>query len=604
MKPIYAGNNRYLSQLPELKNGLPFGIFSKRATDVGGTFVTLQSDNNYIIVCPTRDLVDSITSDENSPYKVFSVYDKVLQKHFKEYVLTNKIHKIAVTYDSLPKVIDWLIKFNYDFTEYNVLVDEYHLLLDDMGFRQKAINKLVNILKRFKHYTLMSATPIPENFLPNNLKELPFTEVIWENQRVLMPTRIKTGNVYKTTVALINEFQSGLFLEHNGVNTKVEELYIFLNSVNGIMEVLSTCKLSNDDVKIVCSDTIRNNTVLGNYKVSTTISPNKKINFFTKKGFQGCNLFSNNALVVVVSDGKKAHTLIDVETTMYQIVGRLRTNDKYDNIFKDRIWHIFSTRRNVQTESDFQLQLADTKLETEIVMSTYNKLSKLERQVYSKRMKIDDLICFYDEEADSYIYSELKEEYLKHNFNLCNHIYTNGLTLRDSYINAKLEISNEIYANCDEVILKKIITVSFKELLQNYIELRKSNSNDEIIKRYELEHPIFKEAYELLGTKGISTCNFVESAIQELIYAKSDKTMMLLYKEFYNIVGENNFIDSKTAKEIIKSIYTKHKVISGKSTVTVLNGCKWFEVVETSKKINGKTTHGIRVNKIEREYNF
>jgi hypothetical protein len=388
-----------------------------------------------------------------------------------------------------------------------------------------------------------------------------------------MPTRIKTGNVYKTTVNLINEFNSGLFLEHNGVNTKVEELYIFLNSVNGIKEILSTCKLSNEVVKVVCSDTIRNNTVLGEIMISTTISPNKKINFFTKKGFQGCNLFSNNALVIVVSDGKKAHTLIDVETTMYQIVGRLRTNEEYDNIFKDRIWHIFSTRRTVQNDNDFIEQLAELKQETEIVITTYNKLNKLERQVYSKRMDIDDLICFYDEDADSYIYSELKEEYLKHNFNLCNHIYTNGLTLRDSYKNAKLETGKEIYANCDETILKKIITVGFKELLINYIELRKSNKDEEMINRYELEHPIFKEAYDLLGVKGISTCNYVESAIQELIYAKSDKTMSLLFNEFFKIVGENNFIDNKTAKEIIKSIYAKHKIKSGKCAVTVLNNC-------------------------------
>lgn len=104
MKQIYANEYRYLSQIPELKNGLPFGIFSKRATDVGGTFVTLQTNTNYIIVCPTKDLVDSIVADKNSPYKVFGVYGKVLQKDFKEYVTNNKIHKIAVTYDSLPKV--------------------------------------------------------------------------------------------------------------------------------------------------------------------------------------------------------------------------------------------------------------------------------------------------------------------------------------------------------------------------------------------------------------------------------------------------------------------------------------------------------------------
>jgi hypothetical protein len=47
-----------------------------------------------------------------------------------------------------------------------------------MGFRDKAINILVNLLQRFKHYTLMSATPISEEFLPNSFKDLPFTEMV------------------------------------------------------------------------------------------------------------------------------------------------------------------------------------------------------------------------------------------------------------------------------------------------------------------------------------------------------------------------------------------------------------------------------------------
>jgi len=47
-----------------------------------------------------------------------------------------------------------------------------------MGFRDKAINNLVNLLKRFKHYTLMSATPISEDFLPSSFKALPFTEMV------------------------------------------------------------------------------------------------------------------------------------------------------------------------------------------------------------------------------------------------------------------------------------------------------------------------------------------------------------------------------------------------------------------------------------------
>jgi len=33
---------RYLSEIPEFKNGLPHGILNKKSTDVGGTFAALK----------------------------------------------------------------------------------------------------------------------------------------------------------------------------------------------------------------------------------------------------------------------------------------------------------------------------------------------------------------------------------------------------------------------------------------------------------------------------------------------------------------------------------------------------------------------------------
>lgn len=40
---INAGSARYLSEIKEFEEGLPHGVLSKKATDVGGTFATLKS---------------------------------------------------------------------------------------------------------------------------------------------------------------------------------------------------------------------------------------------------------------------------------------------------------------------------------------------------------------------------------------------------------------------------------------------------------------------------------------------------------------------------------------------------------------------------------
>ena len=57
---INGGNARYLGELERFKDGIPFGIVNKTKTDVGGTYVAANCSSNYIIVCPFKDLVDSI----------------------------------------------------------------------------------------------------------------------------------------------------------------------------------------------------------------------------------------------------------------------------------------------------------------------------------------------------------------------------------------------------------------------------------------------------------------------------------------------------------------------------------------------------------------
>ena len=102
----------------------------------------------------------------------------------------------------------------------------------------------------------------------------------------------------------------------NGELREVEQLFIFLNSVTTIKQVAETLELDKDEVKICCASKQRNRQILGTYPVESVIAPNKRIDFFTKKCFQGCNLFSNNGLIIVASDAYRTQTLVDVCTTM------------------------------------------------------------------------------------------------------------------------------------------------------------------------------------------------------------------------------------------------------------------------------------------------
>ena len=602
---IQSNGKRYLSEFPEFAEGLPFGILNKKITDAGGSFTALScKDINYIIVVPYKDLVDSLVNDKNSPYKVFGIYGGVQYMDFKEYLLNNNIHKIVVTYDSFPKVIEWIKRNNFELNNYKLLVDEFHLILEDMGFRYRAIDTLMSNVRYFNHYTFMSATPINEEFLTSMFKELPYTEIEWNTLRYIRPVKISTTNVYTATVKLINKFlNNDLVLEDkNGNNTKVEELYIFLNSVVGIKQIIQSSDIEEEDIKIVCADTIRNKYTMSNLVINKITDPNAKINFFTKKGFQGCNLFSNNGLVVVLSDGKKANTIVDIETTLYQIAGRLRTNKDFDNVFKHIIWHIYSERKNVKSAKDFEEYMIKNTEESQTVINSFNKLNKEEREVYAKRVDIDDLVCYYDKEDDKFLYSELKEKYFRYNFKLVEFIYSNGLNIRESYLKSGYSPKEYKMGKLEETLLKTITKVGFKELLQKYIELREEPGTSEVlilIDQFNREHPLFKEAYDKLGKAGINTCSFVEKRIKEKLYATDDKTLDVVYRNFYDKVGENIFISNKKAKDLLIEIYAKFKITSFKPTVSMLKNCTWFEVNYMSNRINNVKTVGITLKKIK-----
>ena len=247
-----------------------------------------------------------------------------------------------------------------------------------------------------------------------------------------MPTRIHSSKPIATAIRLINKYnrKKGIELKVGDEDVKVEELYIFFNSVRGIAKIIKSCDLTEDDVKVVCSEGKLNKSNLP-VPISSVTSPNKKINMFTKKGFQGCNLFSNNGLVVVISDSRAKHTLVDIETTMYQINGRLRTNNEFNNIFKDRMWHIYSTSRAAQTEDEFQQELESIKNNTETILKDINAMSKAGRELMLSRTDLDDFFCAIED--NKLIFEEEQLEYFKYKHYLNDLVYANGYTVIAQY---------------------------------------------------------------------------------------------------------------------------------------------------------------------------
>ena len=576
---INGGNARYLGELERFKDGIPFGIVNKTKTDVGGTYVAANCSSNYIIVCPFKDLVDSIAADKNNRYEVFKCYGGVREYQFRKYIKNNTTYKIAVTYDSLPKLIGWLSS-----TEgWKVLVDEYHLILEDMDFRYDAINGLMEEIQKFKYYSFLSATPIDLDFEIDFLKRLPHYKVQWNGVTKITPIRYKVTQLTKGLARFIQIFlDEGISLpDINGNVSKVEELYIFINSVTSIKQIADTLKLNPDDVKICCADRIRNNKLLGEYQIESVSSPNKKINFFTKKCFQGCNLFTNNGLIIVASDAYRTQTLVDISTTMEQIAGRIRINDEYQNIFRNVIVHLFSTNKNVMSDEEFEMVMQDKEKEADKLLSGWSKLDKEERQTYIKRMNLDtELVSIINGRM---VYNNLKKQSFIYKQEL-RKTYKDGISIRDSFMQSeKFELTNQNEWEDFNIKLAKAMTVSYEQLLKDYL--------DSPSESYEQEYPEFPLIKRYLKESEMNTLRWNREKMLKAVEDKKqvDKVFLAIYQP--------GFISNKDLKSKLKDEFGRLGIkLSPKATL--IENCTLYSVEKASRKIDGKTVSGYELGKM------
>ena len=575
---------RYLSELPEFSEFIPHGIVNKTKTDVGGTYVACNCKSDYIIICPFKDLVNSIYLDENNKYKTFKCYGGVkelsLIKYIEECNNTNSPKKLIVTYDSLPKLIRWLRSAD-NLENYKLLIDEYHLLLEDFDFRDDAINGLINEVTRFEHYTFLSATPIDDKYNIEFFEELPRYKIIWDDVTTIIPRRYKTTNIPKSLVRLIQQFNEGLSLpDVNNNLSEVKELYIFVNSLTTIKQVLDTLDETPEDVKICCADRIRNIKFLDKYTVDTPASPNKRINFFTKKCFQGCNLFTNNGLIVVASDCSKIYSLVDISTTMEQIVGRLRYNNEYQNIFRNTLVHLYTVNNNMLTDDEFNEVLEKKRIKATDLVEGFKVLSESQRTAYLSISNLTSELVTYTG-TDLYI-NPMKEQSFIYKHEL-RKTYKDGISVRNAYLKSdKFVDTTQMWINAD-VILKKITTFNYKDMIIDYY----NNPSPE----YLDEYPEFRDYLRYLKLSEINTIRYNKEKLLNLV-----KEKQLLSKVFSEI-SETTFIPSKELKKLFETLFKKYDINNISPKASLITSCNFLTAKAITRMYNNKSTKGYSIAK-------
>jgi len=567
-----------LSELPEFQDGLPHGIVNKTKTDVGGTYVAANCRSNYIIVCPFRDLVDSIAADKNNKYEIFKCYGGVREYQYQKYIKDHQIYKIAVTYDSLEKLLKWMDNKTED---WKILIDEYHLILEDLDYRESAIMRMFWNIQKFKHYTFLSATPIDEEYEVDFFKSLPHYKVVWPQGLPINVKKYKATCLPLGLAKLIRIFkEEGIYLpDVNGEERKVEQLFIFLNSVTTIKQVIDTLELEEDEVKICCAQRQRNRLILGRFKRESAIAPNKRINFFTKKSFQGCNLFSNNGLIIVASDVHRTQTLVDITTTMEQISGRLRENDEYHNIFRNTIVHIYSTNNNVLSQAEFKEVMCRREDAAKRLLSLQQKADEKELNALIKRVNIENDILSI--ENGRLVRNELKRMAFIRKQKI-RETYKDGIWLRAAYNKSeKFVQSKQKYWDKFDSLLARAVTISYEKLLKDYLEHPSE--------QYEIEYPEFKDIKRYLKETEMNSCRWNKEKMMQKVEDKKK-----LQQAFRAIYKRGAFISDKDMKQLLTKEFSKLGIrLSPKATQ--IKECDIYRVDRDCEYVDGKKVNGYRL---------
>ncbi len=364
---IAAGDAKYLGEIPGFTD-LPANCrFNKVLTGSGGTSVALWSDVPYVLCMPYVSLIKNKMEwcGEND-VTALPVYGEMVTS---EEVAEFDGSKIMVTYDSLYKVVDGL---GGRVREYKILIDEYHLLINSGAFRYRAVNEVLRLYPEFGEHVFMTATPIRTEFLPKVLQLVPEVTVKWDNLELvtLDYSVLEHNQLYPVVANIAYEYTSG---KHGG------NAYFFLNSVHGIIDVISYLKkvdVTYEDVRIVCADSTDNkkklrDTIGAKYTIGHLSDFPKKLNFVTSTAFEGSDLHDEDGITYIVSDGRKAHTKYDIMTTIPQIIGRNR-------IAKRKNWAkiIYSPSPYCELEESVFVEYVKNKLrEAEETVQSYNSLT-------------------------------------------------------------------------------------------------------------------------------------------------------------------------------------------------------------------------------------
>lgn len=545
-------------------------LFDKGKVGCGGTSMAIECNVPYVVCVPFVSLVENKCSqypNNRRSEDILGVYAGVTVTDIKNYVKSVKCPKIICTYDALPKVIKAV-----NVKDFNLLIDEYHLLFNQYSFRKDAIKPILDNYSIFKEFTFMTATPLEEEFVLEELKDLPLVKQDWDDVIETKVQAVKCKNVEASTIKLIKGFLNGQ-VEGNA--------YIFVNSVDFIKNLITKANLTSENTRVIYSKNNRTKLLISN---STVSDAPKKINLLTSTVFEGSDIYDENGRIIVVSDPSKAQTLLDISTSIQQIAGRIR-NSKYLNW----ITHLYtSTRYSDVSYEEFRKTNLKNIEDSKIVVSEYNSLSLKAR----KGIIVNDYYITTNDDF-TFTFDPNMAKIDIFNYKVCKGLYS----VRTNLINEYLDKGFKSVADCTDNSIKIDLNetkYNFKDIIkkvrEEYETLYKVSTpilDDALIK-----YPWLMDAITKLGFEKMATLNYCITKIKDELLKNSDKNIPnKIIIKLNRDITLGDWYSSKDLKNMLQKAYDLIDLGTAKATDIE----KYFIVKKSQKRVNGKQENGYTI---------
>jgi hypothetical protein len=551
-----------MTYLSDIISELPTNcLFNKGKVGCGGTTLAIEGNKPYVICVPFVSLIiNKMTQYINNADMRARRSEPITAEYggfrhsasfYASYLASTKVPVIMTTYDSLETLTK---KLGDKVKDFNLLVDEYHILFNHYSFRSEAAQSVLTNYKKYKSFTFMTATPLEEDFLLEELKGIPVVTQNWDDAITVTMTTKPVTNVEKAVMKTALDFLSG---KEKG------NAYFFVNSIKMAGKMIEKLHLTTNDCRVIYSQNSKVELPIPN---GSTMDEPKKINFLTSTVFEGSDIYDEEGRTFIISDGYKANTLVDISTSALQIIGRIR-NSKYigeaTHIFSTTKYGVDMTYENYK--ADIEAAIPEAKEQIKL-FNGENKLAiKMATGYNVERSNVRLLETAYVKyENGKYVFDENKMKIDLFNFKLLHGDYKAAINVNRNYQKAGVEVEAH---KLERVQMQDIQIDNFLDrckALEKAVNENGAKKITELSEYWSLIriYPFMQEAIEILGLEEIRRLKYVQKKIKAaVLLAKNKDDIERGIKEALEakIVDGKSYKKAKI-KEILQGIYNDLKL--------------------------------------------